>query len=235
MSAFLKRLRRWLKWPLRGLLACIALGLAYAAASALGARIPVNRGADPLEGTIDIYLVSNGVHVDLWLPAQDPARDWPAWFEGDLWVPSTGYVGLGWGDRGFFLDTPTWDDLTVGTALHAVFWPSATAMHVTPYSGPPAESDDVHLLRVSSEAYARLVDFLDRSFARDAAGRPKRIDHPGYYGSDRFFEGSGSYHLFRTCNVWTNDAVKALGKEAGLWTPFEGGARRHLPRNRGRA
>ena len=64
-------------------------------------------------------------------------------------------------------------------------------------------------------------------------GLPVLLNHPGYKSYDRFFDGSAHYHLFRTCIVWTNSVVKAMGQEASLWAPFERSARYHLPRNRG--
>lgn len=226
---------RVLRLALRVVITCaLAVGLYFAAAE-VGTRFAVHSDADPLAGTVDVYLVTNGVHVDVWVPAQHGARDWTTWFPPELPLAPYGYVAFGWGDRGFFLEVPTWDDLTLGVALHAVFWPSASAMHVSTFYGAPYESDDVHLLRLSPERYAALVEFLDSGFELDDRGGPILIDHAGYAQNDRFFEGRGSYHLFRTCNVWTNDAVKVMGKRAGLWTPFERNARHHLPRNRGRA
>ena len=43
------------------------------------------------------------------------------------------FVGLGWGDKGFYLETPTWADLKTSTALKAVSGYNTTAMHVTFY------------------------------------------------------------------------------------------------------
>jgi uncharacterized protein (TIGR02117 family) len=227
--------RRLLRLVLRVVVVCaLAVGL-YCGAAEIGMRLSVNGDADPLAGTVDVYLVSNGVHVDVWVPAQHAARDWTTWFPPELPVVASGYVAFGWGNREFFLEVPTWDDLTLGLALRAVFLPSATAMHVSAFYGAPYEDDDVHLLRLTPERYADLVAFLDGGFELDDRGRPNLIEHAGYAQNDRFFIGRGSYSLFRTCNVWTNDAVKAMGKRAGRWTPFERHVRHHLPRNRGRA
>ena len=43
------------------------------------------------------------------------------------------YVAFGWGDRGFYLETPTWDDLKYSTVLKALFWHSPAVMHVSFY------------------------------------------------------------------------------------------------------
>lgn len=228
------RARRVL-WALaRGLIGLVAFVALYFGAAEALSRMAVNRDADPLAGPIDVYLVTNGVHVDVWVPARTTTRDWATWLPPEVPADPDGYVAFGWGDRGFYLEVPTWDDLTVGVAARAILWPSATAMHVSAYVGAPYPGPSVHLLGLDEAAYGALCAFIERGFDLDAAGRPKLIDHPGYQENDRFFEARGSYHLFNTCNVWTNGAVKAMGQRAAVWAPMEHHARRHLPRNEGR-
>lgn len=43
------------------------------------------------------------------------------------------YIAFGWGDKGFYLDTPTWADLKFSTAFKAAFWMGQSAMHTTYY------------------------------------------------------------------------------------------------------
>ena len=51
---------------------------------------------------------------------------------------------------------------------------------------------------------------------------------------DRLFEANGSYHMFHTCNAWTNGALKTAGKKAALWAPLVRGVVHQLPKNYGR-
>ena len=218
---------------MRGLLAAFASVALYLAAAEIGTRIAVHGSADPTAGEIDVYLVSNGVHVDIRVPGVRPERDWVAWLPPEVPLRAWGHVAFGWGDREFFLEVPTWDDLTAGVALRGALLPTPSAMHVTAMAGRPREGDQVHRLSLTTQQYADLVRYLDRGFALDSDGHPVLFDHPGYQENDRFFAGQGRYHIFRTCNVWTNNAVKAMGQKAALWAPFERSARFHLPRNRG--
>jgi len=228
-----RRLPRALRWLVRSLLVMvITTGLFFGAAE-IGTRIAVNGGADPDAGDIDVYLVSNGVHVDIWVPAQRPERDWVAWLPNDVPLQPGGYVAFGWGDREFFLEVPTWDDLTLAIALRGALLPTPSAMHVLAFYGPPRIDDSVHRLSITAQQYTDLIAFIDSGFGLDADGRPVLLDHPGYKWNDRFFDVSAHYHLFSTCNVWTNSAVKAMGQKAALWAPFERSARYHLPKNRG--
>jgi hypothetical protein len=43
------------------------------------------------------------------------------------------YLAFGWGDKGFYLNTPEWADLKVSTALNAAFGLSSSAIHSTFY------------------------------------------------------------------------------------------------------
>lgn len=101
------------------------------------------------------------------------------------------------------------------------------------YSLPPKPGAHVHLVQVDAQQLAALCEYIQQSFVQEQ-GRPVMIDHPGYNEADRFFEGQGSYHLFRTCNQWTNGALREMGAEVGVWTPFDWSVRRHLPVNEGR-
>lgn len=225
--------RRILRGSARGLAAVLVLVGLYFAVAEVATRIPVNAAADPDGGEVDVYLVSNGVHVSVWLPTTRPERDWSRWLPPEVPARPSGYVGFGWGDHDFYTEVPTWDDLTAGVALRGALWPTRSAMRATAYSGPPIAGEHVHRISLGPEPYQDLVEFVELGFERDGSGGPILLAAPGYGTSDRFFEGRGSYHLFRTCNTWANGAVKAMGQRAALWTPFERGARHHLPRNQG--
>ncbi len=225
--------RRTLRGVARGLIVALALVGLYLVTAEVAMRIPVHAGADPDGGEVDVYLVTNGVHVSVWLPTARPERDWSNWLPPEVPARPGGYVAFGWGDHDFYLEVPTWDDLTVGIALRGALWPTPSAMRATAYIGPPVPGEHVHRVSLDPERYRDLVEFVERGFERDGTGAPVLLPAPGYGTSDRFFGGRGSYHLFRTCNTWANGAVKAMGQRAALWTPFERGARHHLPRNLG--
>jgi len=75
----------------------------------------------------EIYVVSNGVHTDIILPLESINTQ----IIQNLHLhPNTKYVAFGWGDKGFYLNTPTWGDLTFSTAVNALFLKSQSAIHV---------------------------------------------------------------------------------------------------------
>ncbi len=76
--------------------------------------IPVN--SKPPMSTPDKYKVfvsSNGVHIDIVLPASDSIVNWfeKIKFEEKI-QPFIRYLSFGWGNKEFYIHTPEWSDLT---------------------------------------------------------------------------------------------------------------------------
>jgi len=185
--------------------------------------IPVNTSFSPVKEGIPIYISSNGVHTDFILPIKTEIIDWQALFEsehfGNGWAYAP-YIAFGWGDKGFYLNTPEWSDLKIRTTFNALFIPSASAMHVSLW--PQPEEDDLTKKTIlSNKDYEEIVEYIFSSFSLGTDGNVLKIDHPGYGKYDLFFESSLKFHLFRTCNVWTNSGLKTAGIRTSFWTPFD--------------
>ncbi|MFP3836064.1 DUF2459 domain-containing protein, partial [Chryseobacterium sp. SIMBA_028] len=45
--------------------------------------------------------------------------------------------------------------------------------------------------------------------------------------NDAFYDAKGTYSFFYTCNTWANNALKAAGQKAALWTPSDFGIFQH--------
>lgn len=202
----------------------LLIGLYLLAAFCLS-RIAVPRedGSTP---DVTIYILTNGVHTDIVVPAQTEQIDWFSFIPVTNTTgkdSSAAYLALGWGDKGFYLETPTWDDLKFSTAFKAAFNLSSSAMHTTYYRSMQ-EGADCKKIMISYAQYARLIAFIKARFDLDGNGFPIYIDTRANYGSsDAFYEAKGSYNLFYTCNTWTNNSLKSCGQKACLWTIFDTG------------
>jgi len=218
--------RRWLT-----LLAAALLPppLAYLLLALLLGFFPVNRDfrpVPPAAGGVTVWLRTNGVHAELVLPAAAP-YDWRAELPPAEVVaakrlaatPALDWIAFGWGDRAFFMQTPTWAELRPGTALSALTGLGPAAMHVE-YLARPQDYEAVPI-GLSAAQYARLVEALREGFARDAAGRPIRIESSGYFDTDRFYEGTGHYSAILTCNEWIRRVLAAAGVRTAAWSPFD--------------
>ncbi|MGZ5284897.1 MAG: TIGR02117 family protein [Kaistella sp.] len=177
-----------------------------------------------------VYILTNGVHTDLVVPVKSAEIDWSKeiLFENTLSKRTDfKYLSIGWGDKGFYLDTPTWAGLKVSTAVKAAFWMSESAMHCTFYD-TMTEGEDCKKLTLTHEQYLDLIRFIRGKFDRDENGKPILIKTDAVYGkNDAFYDAKGSYSFLDTCNTWSNNGLKAAGQKAALWTPSDRGIFQH--------
>jgi uncharacterized protein (TIGR02117 family) len=216
--------RKALIWTLRILAGIVALPLLYFLAALILGMIPANVSFhQATEGGVVIYIRSNGIHTDIVMPKVNAEADWrPYARPADLRDPRWGaadHVAIGYGARLFYLNTPTWGDLSIPVAFRSMTGGDTPLVHVEHVDRPHRE-DWQRPLRLTSEQYRRLAAYVRASFRLDADGAPIHV--PGGYGdADTFYEGDGSFSMFYNCNAWTGAALRAAGIRMGLWTPFE--------------
>ena len=188
-------------------------------------RITVNKDVKP-SNDVTIYIKTNGVHTDLVVPVKHPRMDWSKQvkFSNTVLNDSTmNWLAFGWGDKGFYLQTPTWADLKFSVAFNATFGLSTTAIHATFYKSL-TESKSCKRINISEEQYQALTKYLLDSFEKDSTGQVKYINTRANYGNtDAFYEATGKYSLFRTCNTWANTGLKVSGQKCCFWTAFDTG------------
>lgn len=191
--------------------------------------IKVNNSPIKVQKPITLIVKSNGVHTDIVLPRSSSIYDWdkfiaPHQFEN---IDSTfKQISFGWGDKGFYLDTPTWDDLKASTAINATFGLGSTAMHVTYYHNLNI-NENTKELHISENDYKNLIAYIKQSFSykNDSI---QLITHPNYGDNDNYYEATGKYNLFKTCNVWAGDGLKEANVCVGIWTPLASSIINHL-------
>lgn len=221
----MKVFKKFLKYTTFFLLGIIG----YLLVVTLLSYISVNDGLVKSHKEIPIYILTNGVHTDVVLPLKSEHYDWTNQLKTEHTKAkdtTMNYVALGWGDKGFYLETPTWADLKASTALKAASGLSSSAMHVTFYK-EMKESKSCKKLQISSDNYKKLILFINESF-QTKSGEFLKIETEAVYGKhDVFYEANGSYSLFYTCNSWANQALKAANQKAALWTISDSGIFRH--------
>lgn len=208
---------RWVTWILRAIAAVFGVVASYAVAGLVGGSIPSNRDRRaPAEG-VHIFVESNGVHTGIIVPKVAAGVDWRGVARAeDLRDPRYGafdHVAFGWGEKTFYLETPTWADVKLRTVMGAAFGSTRTLMHVDHLPRPRA-GDGAREIVVTPKQYRRLAAYIRASF-RDGGAR-----YRGYAGYDAFYEANGRYSAVRTCNAWTGDALRFAGVRVGKWTPF---------------
>ena len=218
MLLVLKRFRRLLRLAVQGVLFLVGC---YACILLIG-LFPVNVHFQPPQADgITIYVTSSSVHADLFLPVRFEEVDWRREFEHIKTrsnIDHETYVAIGWGDRGFYLETETWNDLKLSTTLNALFVPSQSCIHIdftSPESYPSAKP-----ISITAAQYRDLVEYIRRSIKRDEKGNPIQIGGFAYSQTDAFIEAHGSYHMLNTCNSWIGRALSKGGVRTPWLTPL---------------
>lgn len=209
--------------------AIAALLLAYPVSGLVGGFVPTNsRWTEPEVG-IPLFIESNGIHVGIVMPKIAAGVDLGASFPvGDLRDPRFGaydHVSLGWGERDFYVGTPTWSDLRLSTVVRAALGSSNTLIHVDHLPVPKADGA-VRRVIVRPQEYRRLVAYVRATL------KPGGERHAGYFRNDAFYGAYGRYSAVHTCNAWVGDALRYAGIEVGAWTPFPYTVMRWFPLHR---
>lgn len=207
------------------LLALAVLVQGYGLAAVIGSAIPANPEWREAQAGVRIYVVDNGVHTDLVLPAaewRDLVRP------GDIARPifaGHSHMMFGWGDRDFYLNTPTWWDLDPWRGARALFGGAPTVLHVA-HVPEPAAAPHIRAVMLRPDEYRRLAAHVRATFAVGPDGRAPSVR--GYAGYDAFYAARGGYSARDTCNEWTGRGLRAAGVRMGVWTPFPFGVMQWL-------
>ncbi len=209
---------RWIKKSIK-LIAITVVGapVLFLLCSFILTKITVEgKCSDPVQNK-SIFLNSNGIHLDLILPLEN-VND--ALLDHLVVKEDEKYLSFGWGERAFYLETPTWGDLTFYNACQALLWESSSLMHVTRYASKKNQWVEI---KVSSGQLEKLNEYLCNSFTVNEAGEKALLDEPGYTPFDNFYASNESYSCLNTCNSWANEAFIAADLDACYWTPFDFG------------
>lgn len=172
---------------------------------------------------MEIYLISNEIHTDLVLPIRNSVFDWESFIDPLAFKnrPSE-WIEIGWGDRQFYLEIPTWDKFSLSVALDAIFVPDPGIIHINYLATAPVNYSTARKIKISHSTYEKLVQSIKNQF-QTKNGRPVIIANKGYGDTDNFYEGKGSFSLINTCNVWTSDRLRDIGLRHPLWSPTKYG------------
>ena len=218
-------MKRFLKILGKIVLGIVGFVVVYVLFAFILSRIPVNSDDKDKSEDVTIYVKTNGVHTDIVVPIKTQYKDWSekVQFAHIKSQDSTmKYIGFGWGDKGFYLNTPEWADLKFSTAFNAAFYLGTSAMHATFYK-QIRETKSCVKIKISQAEYQQLIAYIEDSFQYDSNGNPILINATTYGQNDSFYEANRKYHLFYTCNTWANNALKSANQKAALWTPSDTG------------
>ena len=105
-----KKIVKSIAWILLGFIAIVLL---YLLSALVLSVISVNNKPN-VSNDVAIYLLSNGDHTDIVVPIKNSLKNWSTEikYENTIANDTTAkYVAIGWGNKDFYLNTPTWAQL----------------------------------------------------------------------------------------------------------------------------
>ena len=148
----------------------------------------ISTGEYAEEPTHCIYIADNGFHTDIIIPGLDD------------------YTSYGWGSKIFYMNVPTWDDLTFDIASEALFKDPTSVMRVTKHSYVKSNWLEVP---VTEEQLDIILNEIDKTMDRDSNNEWIPI-------RGNFYKAIGNYSFKRTCNTWVNDIFKKANLKCSL-------------------
>lgn len=217
-------LYRSVKILLRSILVFNLLVFSYLLATIFVSRLEVPAKRVQEEKNVEVFILSNGVHTDLVLPVKNKHCDWSKIIKYEHTRgkdTSRHFLAFGWGDKGFYLETPQWSDLKARVALNATFGLGGSAIH-TCFHSEMKEDENCRKIKITQKQYQRLCTYIRHSFMGE--DKVQFIDTDAAYGdNDAFYNAKGSYSMLKTCNSWANGGLIAAEQKAACWTAFPDG------------
>lgn len=162
-----------------------------------------------------IGLLQGPIHTDILFPLTPETRTRFAFADAagvPLNHPEAAWLVFGWGSAAFYTTAGTYADITASAVLTAATGDGAVIR--LDALGPLPPLENLRFLQLSEAQFQALLNQTTAALAGET-----KLDHPGFTGSDAFFPAHGRFHLFRTCNVWLGETLRASGIPFGLWTP----------------
>jgi len=209
----LKTFNKILKW----ITYFLAIPVFYLIISLILTAITIEKSKDNSENNNGIFLNTNGVHLEVIIPKSYMDTNL---LKDLVLTENEEYISFGWGDENFYINTPTWNDLTFKNAFRAVFLKGGSLLHVTRYK---YKSKDWVEVRIDTTELDILNQYIQDSFKKDDKGNKIILAGIQYATNDNFYKAKGNYSPFKTCNTWVNTGFKKSGLKSCYWTPFDFG------------
>lgn len=166
-----------------------------------------------------VYVSGGPMHTNLFVPVQNEAFDWRKALnlqQGNHSTPYR-YLQFGWGDRIFYTETLSWDQVSIPSALRALFLQNLSAVFVKGHPAiPQYPNEQTKCVTLNQSDYLKLMAFIQATFEKDQRGSILPLGK-GQDGESEFYAATGHYSMLKTCNSWTADALRAANVNTPVW------------------
>lgn len=121
--------------------------------------------------------------------------------------PDHKFIDVGWGDEDFYQR----ENFNPYYATKAIVVPTSSVIRLRGLNGGSEsiiqESDFCIRFELTQNQFAKLINFIDKSFLYDEKGDVVRTSARKSF-SIVFYKSVQRYHIFNTCNTWVAEALK---------------------------
>ena len=174
----------------------------------------------PADCRFSVYVSGGAMHTNFFVPVRNEAFDWSQHLDlaalGKQASTNYRYLQFGWGDRIFYLETPSWDKINILSALRSLLLQNPAALFVKGHPSVPQYSNEtLRCISLSKGNYLKLMHFIKASFQTNQ-GKPLRIG-TGQDGDSSFYAATGRYSSLKTCNSWIAEGLRTADVNTPLW------------------
>jgi uncharacterized protein (TIGR02117 family) len=218
------RKTKLLKYILRGLAGLLVILV-------MGCLIPTKWiGGNKVGCEFQVCVEDVGIHTNIIVPVKNEAFNWHQYLSLKELNSGFGrnyeYLSFSWGDRSFYTETPTLAEFKLSNALDALLIPGASVMYVQGITNL-SQNTSIKCVKVNRQDYLNLVNYVQNSFQVDSHKKAIFAVN-GYNANSTFYDAKGTYSVFRTCNVWTGEALRAADLNTPVWTALAPAIMWHL-------
>lgn len=209
---------------LRGLLIFFTISLFYYLLCLILPLITVNNDALIKRNGIIIFIAGDDMHTEIIMPIKNEVNNWDDFFDAKLFnrKSSESWISVGFAEKNFYTDNHSWGDMNYFTGFKAMVNLGSPIMHVAYESEYPFNRNFCRRIYLSKAQYQSICRFVKESFETES-GKIIPLNESSYKPDERIFEASRSFHLFNTCNTWTNELLKLIHFRTGVWTALPHG------------
>jgi uncharacterized protein (TIGR02117 family) len=179
---------------------------------------------------VQICVSNTGIHSNIIVPTINKAYDWSNYLPlADVGMDTAKdykYLSFGWGDRAFYMSTPSLAELQLSTTFNALFLPTSSTMYVKGYQSIP-NNLEVKCIKINQDDYLQLVKHIQGTFEVDTQGKIIRIGN-GHTDNAGFYAAIGNYSILRNCNSWTAEGLRKADVNTPLWDGLSAAIMWHL-------
>jgi uncharacterized protein (TIGR02117 family) len=160
------------------------------------------------------------MHTNFFVPVHNDAFDWGQHLNlatlGKSKPADYRYLQFGWGDRTFYVETPSWDKISISSALRSLLRPNPAALFVKGHTAVPHyPNETLKCISLDQAQYLKLMHFLEASFQTNSQGQ--ELISRGHDGDSSFYIATGRYSALKTCNSWTAEGLRSADVNTPLW------------------